>query len=112
MFIRVHKLHRLNIVVCYRHWHTTAGENVWLGWMNSNTADVVRVGFKHVDPLQGIVIEHTNLHVILKRKRINDGQSLIVFSMSKQQPQCDNATHILQNINTFHLISCKITGSF
>lgn len=44
---------------------TTAGKDVGLGRMDSNAADVVRVGFKHMDALQGVVVEHANLHVIL-----------------------------------------------
>lgn len=37
--------------------------------MDGDATDVVRVGFKHVDPLQGIVVEHTDLHVILHREK-------------------------------------------
>lgn len=36
--------------------------------MDSNASDVVRVGLKHVYSLQGIVVEHTDLHVILIRE--------------------------------------------
>lgn len=36
--------------------------------MDSNASDVVRVGLKHVYPLQSIVVEHTDLHVILIRE--------------------------------------------
>lgn len=37
--------------------------------MDSDATDVVRVGLKHVDPLQSIVVEHTDLHVILRRDK-------------------------------------------
>lgn len=47
---------------------TTAGKNVGLSRMHSNASDVVRVSLKHVYPLQGIVVEHTDLHVILIRE--------------------------------------------
>lgn len=33
--------------------------------MDSDATDVVGVGLKHMDPLQGVVVEHTDLHVIL-----------------------------------------------
>lgn len=33
--------------------------------MDSNASNVIRMGLKHVDPLQGVVVEHTDLHVIL-----------------------------------------------
>lgn len=37
--------------------------------MDSDATDVVRVGLKHMDPLQGVVVEHTDLHVILSREK-------------------------------------------
>lgn len=43
--------------------------------MDSNATDVIRVGLKHVYTFQGIIVEHTDLHVILpkrkKRKNLN-----------------------------------------
>lgn len=54
------------ILVYYR---TAARENVGLGWMDSDATNVVRVGLKHVYPLQGIVVEHADLHVILRREK-------------------------------------------
>ena len=50
---------------------TTAGEDIGLGRMDSNATDVVRVGLKHVDTLQGVVVEHSDLHVILRREKKN-----------------------------------------
>lgn len=47
---------------------TTAGENVGLGRMDSDATDVIGVGLKHVHPLQGVVIKHTDLHVILHKE--------------------------------------------
>lgn len=35
--------------------------------MDSNASDVVGVGLKHVYSFQGVVVKHTDLHVILKR---------------------------------------------
>lgn len=40
--------------------------------MHGDAADVVRVGLKHVNPLQGVVVEHTDLHVILHREGRKD----------------------------------------
>lgn len=37
--------------------------------MDSDATDVVRVGLKHVDSLQGVVVEHTDLHVILRQEK-------------------------------------------
>lgn len=56
---------KLLIVISFIYEHTTACENVGLGRMDSNATDVVRVGLKHVYPFQGIVVEHTDLHIIL-----------------------------------------------
>lgn len=53
------------IVISFIYEHTTAGENVGLGRMDSNATDVVRVGLKHVYPFQGVVVEHADLHIIL-----------------------------------------------
>ena len=57
------------IVTSRLYQRTAAGEDVWLGWVNSDAADVIRVGLKHVDPLQGVVVEHTDLHIILCKRR-------------------------------------------
>lgn len=38
--------------------------------MDSDATDVVRVCLEHVDPLQGVVVEHTDLHVILHGEKI------------------------------------------
>lgn len=38
--------------------------------MDSDATDVVGVGLEHVDPLQGVVVKHTDLHVILHRNKI------------------------------------------
>jgi len=45
---------------------TAAGEDVRLGGVHGDAADVVRVGLEHVHPLQGVVVEHADLHVVLR----------------------------------------------
>lgn len=55
--------------VNYKNKPTAAGEDVGLSGVHSNATDVVRVGLKHVNTLQGVVVEHTNLHVILPREK-------------------------------------------
>lgn len=45
--------------------------------MDSNATDVIRMGLKHVDPLQGVVVEHTDLHVILSMPKKEE--ELIIF---------------------------------
>lgn len=37
--------------------------------MDSNATNVVRVGLKHVDTLQSVVVEHSDLHVVLRREK-------------------------------------------
>lgn len=53
--------------------------------MDSNASDVVRVGLKHVYPLQGIVVEHTDLHVILMRETEEQITLLIYYIKSTKQ---------------------------
>ena len=52
------------VCVCVR---TTAGEDVRLCRVDCYTADVVCVGLEHVASLQRVVVEHSDLHVILRR---------------------------------------------
>lgn len=47
---------------------TAAGEDERLCRMNGNAADVIRVRLKLVDPLQGVVVERSDVHVILMMK--------------------------------------------
>lgn len=37
--------------------------------MDSNATDVVRVGLKHVYTFQGVIVEHTDLHIILPTRK-------------------------------------------
>lgn len=54
---------------------TTAGENVGVCGVDNDGADVVRVGFKRVDLLQSVIVEHSHHHVVLEEggERLNDG---------------------------------------
>ena len=38
---------------------TTTGEDIWLGWVNNDGSDVVRVSLKHLNLLQRVVVEHS-----------------------------------------------------
>lgn len=40
--------------------------------MDSNATDVVRVGLKHVYTFQGVIVEHTDLHIILPTRKKED----------------------------------------
>lgn len=51
---------------------TTAGEDVGLCRVDSDTADVVRVSLKHVNSLQSVVIEHTDQHIVLRTDKETD----------------------------------------
>lgn len=66
---KVEESSMLPIIISLVYYHTAAGENVGLGWMDSDATNVVRVGLKHVYPFQGIVVEHADLHVILRREK-------------------------------------------
>lgn len=45
---------------------TTAGEDVGLRGVDGDAADVVGVSLEHVNPLQSVVVEHTDVHVVLR----------------------------------------------
>lgn len=51
---------------------TTTGEDVGLCGVDSDAADVVMVSLKHVNSPQGVVVKHTDQHVILGRDRRSD----------------------------------------
>jgi len=40
------------------------GEYVGLDWVDGDRANVVGVGLEHVDPLEGVVVEDADLHVV------------------------------------------------
>ena len=44
---------------------TTASEEEWLCWVNGDTANVVTVSLELMDALQGVVVVHAHMHVIL-----------------------------------------------
>lgn len=48
--------------------------------MHSNASNVVRVSLKHVYPLQGIIVEHTDLHVILIRETEEKNMAVRIVS--------------------------------
>ena len=43
---------------------TTAGEDVRVGGVHSDSSDVVGVRLKRADLLQGVVVEYSHLHVV------------------------------------------------
>lgn len=73
--------------------------------MDSNATNVVRVGLKHVHTLQGIIVEHTDLHIILptgeKKEDILFKYCLKQMSSTMTQPK---AHHGLPKLNTFKLV--------
>lgn len=48
---------------------TAAGEDVGLGGVDRDAADVVRVRLKHVNLFQGVVVEDSDQHVILRKEQ-------------------------------------------
>lgn len=59
-------------VRCVQSFLTTTGEDVGLCGVDGDAADVVMVSLKHVNSPQGVVVKHTDQHVILGRDRRND----------------------------------------
>lgn len=58
---------------------TAATEDEWLGGVDSNASDVIRVSLKLVDSLQRVVVKHSDLHVILIIKSMNQIHRIEAF---------------------------------
>lgn len=43
---------------------TTRRENIRLNWMHSNATNIIRMSLEHVDTLQCIIVECSDLHVV------------------------------------------------
>lgn len=67
---------------------TTASEDVRLCRVDSNAADVVRVCLKHVNTLQCVVVEDSNLHVVLR------GTTISVTTDTHKIFKCNITTHL------------------